>query len=124
MIMARPQHLTIPLGKAFRIQVIAASRPRAGFPRSRKISFRGEWSHCCSYRNWLPPLKDDGPPKGVSYLLEFDGLLPSRYRACLEAVMDSIRNGLGMRKTENRRGSGQPETSHSNAVFTQIHNTL
>ncbi len=42
----------------------------------------------------------------------------------LEAVMNSIRNGLGMRKTGSRRGSGQPENPYSNAVFTQVHNTL
>lgn len=42
----------------------------------------------------------------------------------LEAVMNSMRNGLGMRKTGNRRRSGQPENPHSNAVFDQVHNTL
>ena len=42
----------------------------------------------------------------------------------LEAVMNSIRNGLGMRKAGDRGGAGQPENPHSNAVFTQVHNTL
>jgi hypothetical protein len=42
----------------------------------------------------------------------------------LEAVMNLIRNGLGMRKAEDRRGAGQPENPHSNTVFTQVHNTL
>jgi hypothetical protein len=42
----------------------------------------------------------------------------------LEAVMNSIRNGLGMRKAGNRGGAGQPENPLSNAVFTQVHNTL
>jgi hypothetical protein len=44
--------------------------------------------------------------------------------AVLEAVMNSIRNGLGMRKTENRKGPSWPENPHPNAVFTQVHNTL
>ncbi len=43
---------------------------------------------------------------------------------CLEAVMNSITNGLGMRKTGNRRGSGQLKNPHFNAFFTQVHNTL
>jgi hypothetical protein len=38
--------------------------------------------------------------------------------------MNSIRNGLGMRKAGDRGGAGQLENSHSNAVFTQVHNTL
>src|SRR3712207_347256 len=42
----------------------------------------------------------------------------------LERVMNSIRNGLGMRKAGSRRGPGQPANPHSNAVFTQVHNTL
>jgi len=42
----------------------------------------------------------------------------------LEAVMNSIRNGLGMRKTGYCGGPSQPENPHPNAVFTQVHNTL
>ena len=42
----------------------------------------------------------------------------------LEAVMNSIRNGLGMRKAGTRRGPGQPANPHLNAVFTKVHNTL
>ncbi len=38
--------------------------------------------------------------------------------------MDSIGNGLGMRKTGKRWGPGQPEKPHSYAVSTQVHNTL
>jgi hypothetical protein len=38
--------------------------------------------------------------------------------------MNSIRNGLGMRKAADRGGSGQPANPHPNAVFTQVHNTL
>jgi glucose/arabinose dehydrogenase len=42
----------------------------------------------------------------------------------LEAVMNSVRNSLGMRKTRDHRGPIQPENPHCNAVFTQVHNTL
>ncbi len=42
----------------------------------------------------------------------------------LEAVMNLIKNGLGMRKAGDHRGADQPENSHSNTVFTQVHNTL
>jgi hypothetical protein len=43
---------------------------------------------------------------------------------CLEAVMNSIKNGLGMRKAGDRGGSGQAENPHFNTVFTQVHNTV
>jgi len=46
------------------------------------------------------------------------------FLACLEAVMNSIRNGLGMRKARDCGGPSQPENPHPNAVFTQVHNTL
>jgi hypothetical protein len=52
------------------------------------------------------------------------GMLKHMRRQILEAVMNSIRNGLGMRKTENRKGPSWPENPHPNAVFTQVHNTL
>jgi hypothetical protein len=42
----------------------------------------------------------------------------------LEAVMNSIRNGLGMRKTGDCWRPYHPEKPHSNAVFIQVHNTL
>src|SRR5215213_3323436 len=38
--------------------------------------------------------------------------------------MNSIRNVLGMRKAGDRGGAGQPENPHSNAVRTQVHNTV
>jgi hypothetical protein len=38
--------------------------------------------------------------------------------------MNSTRNGLGMRKAGDRGEAGQPENPHSNAVFTQVHDTL
>ena len=42
----------------------------------------------------------------------------------IEAVMNSIRTGLRMRKTRNREASGQPENPHWNAESAQVHNTL
>ena len=38
--------------------------------------------------------------------------------------MNSIRNGLGMGKTEDHEKPRQPENPHSNGIFTQVHNTL
>jgi hypothetical protein len=38
--------------------------------------------------------------------------------------MNSIKKGLGMRKARDRGGPSQPANPHSNAVFTQVHNTL
>ncbi len=54
----------------------------------------------------------------------WDCALRNMLDAALEAVMNSMRNGLGMRKTGDRRKPGQPDNPHSNAVFTQVHNTL
>jgi glyoxylase-like metal-dependent hydrolase (beta-lactamase superfamily II) len=42
----------------------------------------------------------------------------------LEAVMNSIRNGLGMRETEIAKEPSRPWNPHSYAVFAQVHNTL
>ena len=42
----------------------------------------------------------------------------------LEAVMNSIRNGLGMRKTEIVREPSRPRNPHFYAIFAQVHNTL
>src|SRR5215212_1768030 len=42
----------------------------------------------------------------------------------LERVMNSIRNGLGMRETEIAREPSRPWNSHSYAVFAQVHNML
>jgi hypothetical protein len=36
----------------------------------------------------------------------------------LEAVMNSVRNGLRMRKTGDREGPAEPENPHSDALFT------
>ena len=42
----------------------------------------------------------------------------------LEAVMNSIRNGLGMRETEIVKEPTRPWNPHFYAIFTQVHNTL
>ena len=42
----------------------------------------------------------------------------------LERVMNSIRNGLGMRETEIAREPRRPWNPHFYAVFAQVHNTL
>jgi hypothetical protein len=38
--------------------------------------------------------------------------------------MNSVRNGLRMRKTGDREGPAEPENPHSDALFTLVHNTL
>jgi hypothetical protein len=42
----------------------------------------------------------------------------------LEAVMNSITNGLGMRETEIAKEPSRPWNPHFYAVFAQVHNTL
>ena len=42
----------------------------------------------------------------------------------LEAVMNSIENGLGMRETKSAREPSRPWNPHFYAVFAQVHNTL
>ena len=42
----------------------------------------------------------------------------------LEAVMNSISNGLGMRKTGTSRKPSRPWNPHFYTIFTQVHNTL
>ncbi len=42
----------------------------------------------------------------------------------LEAVMNLIRNGLGMRKTETAWDRANRRKPHRNAVFSRVHNTL
>jgi hypothetical protein len=42
----------------------------------------------------------------------------------LEAVMNSISNGLGMRNTGTSRKPNRPWNPHFYAIFTQVHNTL
>src|SRR5215216_6019442 len=44
--------------------------------------------------------------------------------SALEAVMNSVRNGLGMRETEITREPSRLWNPHSYAVFAQVHNTL
>ena len=42
----------------------------------------------------------------------------------LEAVMNSIRNSLGMRETEIAREPSRLWNPHFYAIFVQVHNTL
>ena len=42
----------------------------------------------------------------------------------LEAVMNSIRNGLGMRKTRIAKTIGRSWNPHFYGVLTQVHDTL
>jgi hypothetical protein len=42
----------------------------------------------------------------------------------LEAVMNSISNGLGMRKTGIPREPNRPCNPHYYAIFTRVHNSL
>ena len=42
----------------------------------------------------------------------------------LEAVMNSIRNGLGMREAEIAKEPSRPWNPHFYAIFAQVHNTL
>jgi hypothetical protein len=45
-------------------------------------------------------------------------------QSTLERVMNSIRNGIGMRETEIAKEPSRPWNPHSYAVFAQVHNTL
>ena len=51
-------------------------------------------------------------------------LLPGEDEEALERVMNSIRNGLGMRETEIAREPSRPWNPHFYAIFAQVHNTL
>jgi hypothetical protein len=58
-------------------------------------------------------------------LAEAAGISLSELSAVLlEAVMNSIRNGLGMRETEIAKEPSRLWNPHSYAVFAQVHNTL
>jgi hypothetical protein len=52
------------------------------------------------------------------------GLLSPEILKFLEAVMNSIRNGLGMRKTRIAKTTGRSWNPHFYGVHTQVHNTL
>jgi hypothetical protein len=45
-------------------------------------------------------------------------------RRTLESVMNSIRNGLGMRETQIVKEPTRPWNPHFYAIFAQVHNTL
>jgi hypothetical protein len=50
--------------------------------------------------------------------------LAHRSGRSLERVLNSIRNGLGMGKTEIAKEPSRPRNPHFYAVFAQVHNTL
>ena len=57
--------------------------------------------------------------------VRIDGVLGSSgVKSTLERVMNSIRNGLGMRKTEIAREPSRPRNPHFYAIFAQVRNTL
>ena len=47
-----------------------------------------------------------------------------RVDKALEADMNSIRNGLGMRETEIVKEPTRPWNPHFSAIFVRVHNTL
>ena len=49
---------------------------------------------------------------------------PADHYVSLERVMNSIRNGLGMRETENTGEPSRLLNPHFYAIFAQVHNTL
>jgi catechol 2,3-dioxygenase-like lactoylglutathione lyase family enzyme len=61
------------------------------------------------------PMFDAEAAAGIRSLVE---------KGALEAVMNSIRNGLGMRETEIARKPSRPWDPHFYAIFAQVHNTL
>jgi hypothetical protein len=56
--------------------------------------------------------------------LELPSLDTPHSPAPLEAVMNSIRNGLGMREMSIAREPSRPWNPHFYAIFAQVHNTL
>jgi phage/plasmid-associated DNA primase len=56
--------------------------------------------------------------------LDTDPMLLNVENGTLERVMNSIRNGIGMRETEIAKEPSRPWNPHSYAVFAQVHNTL
>jgi hypothetical protein len=65
------------------------------------------------------PTKDPEPLNGTQANVRGEG--PG---IGLERVMNSIRNGLGMRETEIAREPSRPWNPHFYAIFAQVHNTL
>jgi len=51
-------------------------------------------------------------------------VLKLRGKVALKAVMNSIKNGLEMRKTSTVKSSGRLWNAHSYGVFTRVNNTL
>src|SRR5918994_6522098 len=75
------------------------------------------------------------PPQNLRYApecveVEFCELRPNgvlrSYKPLMHlgAVMNSIRNGLGMRKTEIAKEPSRPWNPHFYAIYAQVHSTL
>jgi hypothetical protein len=69
--------------------------------------------HCFVSRSLKPALL----PRGDEFRM-------NPWRNFLERVMNSIRNGLGMRETEITGEPIWPWNPHFYAIFAQVHNTL
>ena len=62
--------------------------------------------------------------KSYTTIVFEDEAAAQRFRGfVLERVMNSIRNGLGMGKTEMAKEPSRPWNPHFYAVFAQVHNT-
>src|SRR5215203_3701936 len=78
----------------------------------------------------VPPSRLSVPRNPMSVLLPSlptrlsSPLVPLKVSGPLERVMNSIRNGLGMGKTEIAKDPSRAWNPHFYAVFAQVHNTL
>jgi hypothetical protein len=70
-----------------------------------------------------PALRPSGIPVPSS-TISSSSVLDASSRERLERVMNSIRNGLGMRRTEIVRQPSRPWNPHFYAIFAEVHNTL
>src|SRR5215204_7744078 len=80
------------------------------------LDFRnGELVVRCLYRS-----KGDSNPATKGRRREVAALTRTGLPQALEAVMNSIRNGIGMRETEIAREPSRPWNPHSYAIFAQV----
>jgi hypothetical protein len=63
-------------------------------------------------------------PANAAQMYNLAHVLIALYAVALERVMNSIRNGLGMGKTESAKEPSRTWNPHFYAVFAQVHNTL
>jgi hypothetical protein len=72
-----------------------------------------------------PPHPKQEPKEPVpDYQQALSNLSNPELLSALEAVMNSIRNSLGMRETEIAREPSRLWNPHFYATFAQVHNTL